>query len=46
MIMISCFSLAGVSRSATITAAYLMYRDQMSLDGALGKIKEHRPKIK
>ena len=41
-----CFSLAGLSRSTTVVAAYLMYRHKMSLDEALSRIKNRRPGVK
>ncbi|XP_052235802.1 dual specificity protein phosphatase 12-like isoform X2 [Dreissena polymorpha] len=43
-LLIHCF--AGVSRSATVMIAYLMYRDGMCLDEAYGTVKEMRPIIK
>jgi protein-tyrosine phosphatase len=39
------FSEAGISRSPTITAAYLMKTFQMSVDEALSLIKQKRPGI-
>lgn len=36
---------AGVNRSAMVTAAYLMWRDSLTRDEALGRIKEKRPRI-
>lgn len=43
-VLIHC--LAGVSRSATVLTAYLMYRHNMCLYDALGTIKGHRPRIR
>ncbi|OCH89205.1 hypothetical protein OBBRIDRAFT_732976 [Obba rivulosa] len=36
---------AGMSRSATIVAAYLMYSQNLDVDGALEMIKKVRPRI-
>lgn len=35
---------AGVNRSVTVLAAYLMWRDELNKDDALNKIREKRPR--
>ncbi|XP_052785497.1 dual specificity protein phosphatase 12-like isoform X2 [Mya arenaria] len=43
-VLIHCF--AGMSRSATIMIAYLMYKDGMGLDEAYATVKQLKPNIK
>jgi len=43
MVFVHCQG--GISRSATIVIAYLMYKNNMTVNEASNYVKEHRPCI-